>query len=317
MIRTRAFGLDIDSGFELPGFPKDSARDGTRTLRLDLAGEADLDARFDGAEGERISEIAHPDGHPLVTIDRAPERGYQVWAEEFGRAWIAPDGREALCAPVDRPSWRWQRYLTGQVMPFVAVLQGLEVFHSSVVVIDGRAVAVVAHSGSGKTSLALNMALSGAPFLADDVAVLEPEGESLTVHPGVGLSNIRHQATELAVRVEAEGLGRALGKTEHETRMSLRRHDESAPLGAMFFLQRVSAGEYAKVEQLAPVDPRLILAGTFNLVLRQPDRLLRQLDVCSLIARSAALFKIDCPPAIDAPALAEQIMATAAALEPA
>jgi hypothetical protein len=315
--KTRAFGLDIDSGFELPGFPDDSARDGTRKLRLDLADEARLDARFDGADGERISEIAAPDGTPLVTIDQAPERGYRIWAAEFGRAWIAADGREALIAPVDRPPWRWQRYLTGQVMPFVAVLQGLEVFHASVVVIDGRAVAVVAHSGSGKTSLGLNMALMGAPFLADDVAVLEPKGNSLTVHPGVGLSNIRHQAVELAGRVEAGGLGTALGTTEHETRMSLRRHDESVPLGAMFFLQRVSEGEDATIERMAPVDPRLLLAGTFNLVLRQPDRLLRQLDVCSLIAGSAALFKVDCPPPVDAPALAEQIMATASALEPA
>lgn len=316
-IRARAFGLDIESGFELPGFEDCSVLGGPRPLRIDLGDEAELDARWDGTEGERISEITAPDdGRPLVRIDAAPGRGFRVWAEEFGKAWLADDGREVLCCPVDRPAWRWQRYLTGQVLPFVAVLQGLEVFHSSVVVVGDRAVAVVAHSGSGKTSLALNMALQGRPFLADDVAVMELAGDSVTVHPGVGLSNVRHAAEELARRVEREGLGRPLGKTPHETRVALRRHDETVRLGAMFFLQRVREGREAKLERLSPVDPRLILAGTFNLVLRQPERLLRQLDVCSLIASSAALFTVECPPAVEASALAERIVETVESLEP-
>jgi hypothetical protein len=64
---------------------------------------------------------------------------------------------------------------------------------------------------------------------------------------------------------------------------------------------------------MAPVDPRLLLASTFNLSLLQPERLARQLDVCGRIARSCAVLRVDCPPAVDARALAERMHAAALA----
>src|SRR3954468_14687028 len=103
--RARAFGPDLQGGFGLPGFAYVPVSDGPRPLRLDLAAAGELDERWDGTEGERISEISAPDGRPLVTIDRAPDRGYRIWAEDFGRAWIAQDGQAVLCAPVDLPPW--------------------------------------------------------------------------------------------------------------------------------------------------------------------------------------------------------------------
>ena len=153
--------------------------------------------------------------------------------------------------------------------------------------------------------------------MADDVAVVEAGGDTVMVHPGVGIANVSREADALVRRVEREGLGTPLWESEHETRLAIRGHGQSAPLAAMFFLHRMSSGERAAIESLSPVDPRRILAATFNFVLRDQARLLRQFDACWHIARSASLYTVECPPPVEAPALAEQILATVAALEPA
>jgi hypothetical protein len=314
-IHTRAFGMEIDSGFDLPGFTARPPAEGSRRLRLELA-PAVLNGAGQDEAPARLGAVEGPDGRPLATIDATAD-GYRIWAETLGYALVAEDGSEVLVSPAEGPEWVWQRYLTGQVLPFAAVLQGLEVFHSSVVEVDGRAIAVMAQSGVGKTSLALNMALLGAGFLADDVAVTEPDGEGLLVHPGVGIANVPREAADLARAVERAGLGGPVGKSEHEIRLRIRCHDRSVPLGAVFFVHRLASGDRAVIEHLSPVDPRLILAATFNFVLRDPDRLLRHFDACWLMARSVPVHSVDCPPAVDAPELADQILAAARAPEPA
>jgi hypothetical protein len=175
-------------------------------------------------------------------------------------------------------------------------------------------VAVVAQSGSGKTSLGLNLALHGLPFLTDDVLVLEPRDGTVVAHPGIGLANVRREAADLAERVEAAGLGRRIGESESEIRMAVRRHDEVVDLAALFYLERRGEGERMQLERMVPVDPRLLLAGTFNFVLRSPERLARQLDVCARVARSADVFRVASPPGVDAVALAREIRTCAESL---
>jgi hypothetical protein len=305
----RAFGLDLDSRVELAGFEAEAgAGGGARPVRLELATAAELAERGRGAPAERIAEAAGPDGRPVAVIDAIAGRGYSAWAEGFGRGWIDADGAAIACAPVDGPAWRWQRFLIGQLLPFAAVLRGLEVFHASAVVVGGRAVAIVAGSGAGKTSLALELVLRGLPFLNDDVLVVEQEaGGGLAAHPGAPLANVRRDGGSLAERLAAAGLGRELGTSGEETRLAVARHPEAVPLGAVFFLRRVGAAGRAAIERIAPVDPRLLLASTFNRALRPPERLARQLDVCGRAADSADMFRVDAPPGVAPANLAAQI----------
>jgi hypothetical protein len=313
-LRRRAFGLDLESNFEVLGVGGEPAH-ANRPLRLAIGSEAELRERWSGTEAECIFDFAGPDGERMVTIHEQRNNGFRFWAEHFGTAWLAGDGSQGLCVPIEQPAWRWQRYLVGQVLPFAAVLQGLEVFHASAVVVDGHAAAVVAQSGSGKTSVALSLALRGLPFLTDDVLILEPDDEGVTAHPGAGLANVRREDSDLVRIVEEARLGRALGETAAEIRMEVERHEGEVPLAAMFFLNRVPRSGRVSVERLSPVDPRLIFAGSFNLVLRHPRRLVRQLDVCARIARSAAIFSIDCPVTTGAAEVADQILDTIQALE--
>jgi hypothetical protein len=292
-VRTRAFGIDLEADFEMPGVvPSPQASDG-RSLSLRLADDEEVDRDFP-ADARRIAELRFDDDRLVVSVDAAGEHGYRVFAFDFGRARIAPEGREALIAPLAGPDWMWQRYLTGQVLPLAALLQGLEVFHACVLGVAGRAIAVVAHSGIGKTTTALRLRLKGLDFMSDDVLVLEPDGDRVRAHPGIGLANVRPGADDLLAQLESSGLATPIGRNERETRISIRRSDEVLPLAALFLLTRYIDERELQVERLAPVDPRMLLAATFNRAVLTPERLARQLDVCARVERSAAVFKVTC-----------------------
>jgi hypothetical protein len=278
--RGRAFGLDLEADFELPGMDPAGPPTG-RPVRLRL-GEPETDA---AGRGERIAEA------PGAAVDVVPG-GFLARAEGVGRAWIADRGDEIAWAPESPDA---QRFLGGQVLPFAAVLQGLEVFHASAVVAGGRALAVVAGSGVGKTTLALELVRRGLAFLDDDVLVLDGE---LLAYPGPALANVG------------------------EERVPVARHQEPVPLGALCFLDRAprgaaAASPTATVERLDPVDPKLLLAATFNLALRTPERLTRQLEVCGRIAESAVVLRARCPAGVAPAALAELIHDAVRAREPA
>jgi hypothetical protein len=310
-----AFGLAVESGFPIAGLGGGAPAAARRRVTIALGSEDELASLPGAANGTRIAQAPGPEGRPAASFDALPGGGFLARADDFGAAWVSAGGDELICAPLDVPAWRWQRFLTGQLLPFATVLQGLEVFHASAVVVGGRAVAVLGGSGAGKTSLGLHLALRGLPLLNDDVLAVEAgPGAGVLAHPGPGVANVRRDGSGLVERVLEAGLGRALGSTEHETRVAVRRHEESVPLGAVFTVERTASGEDAAIEPLTPVDPRVLLGATFNLALRGPERLARQLDVCGRIADSCGIFRVECPPAVDAEALAESLHE--AALEP-
>lgn len=315
-MQTRAFGMDVSSDFTLEGVaPSAHAGDG-HTLSLRLSTLDEVRSSFPG-DAERVAVLRFDDGRLAVSLDAGGESGYLAHAFDFGHARIAADGRAALIAPLaGQAAWVWQRYLTGQLLPLAAVLQGREVFHACVLGIDARAIAVFAHSGVGKTTTALNLALKGLDFMSDDVLVVEPHGHGVLAHPGVGLANVRPGADQLLGQLKASGLGTPLGARPRETRICIRRSDQTLPLSAMFVLNRFVDRRELEVEHLDPVDPRIIVGATFNFSVRTPERLARQLDICARVDRSASVFRVSC--GVDTPSgdVADAILEHARAAGP-
>jgi hypothetical protein len=132
-------------------------------------------------------EETFDDELPDRTIDFDEELGYRLYARHFGLALINPNGERVLCAPPGAPDWSWQRFLVGRVLPWAALLRGREVFHASAVQVGGRAIAIVAPSGGGKTSLALRLVLRGAGFITDDVLALERTPDGINAYPGANI----------------------------------------------------------------------------------------------------------------------------------
>lgn len=94
------------------------------------------------------------------------------------------------------PASDLESYFVGPVMGFTMRLREVICLHSSVVGIEGKAIAFLGHSTAGKSTLAAGMADAGAEILADDVGVLTPTDDGFLVQPGYAKVRLRPKAAE-------------------------------------------------------------------------------------------------------------------------
>ena len=301
--RARAFGLEIDAAFPVPGLVASRGGTGGPSTRVDLVPEDGIDRNWPGDGTTRVLEEQFDDDpEPARTIDVHPQAGYRLYARGFGLARITPDGGRVTCAPPGEAAWDWQRFLVGRILPWAAVLRGYEAFHASAVAIGGRAVAFVGDTGAGKTSLALRLVASGAEFLTDDVLAVEAGAHGVLGHAGAGIASVRPAERDAMPAATWDSLGTVLGESG-KTYVALPVAGEPRPLAAIYFLR---GDEGARIEPLPTPDPRLLLASTFVLGVQTPERLRNQLDVCAAIARDVPAFALRVG-GVDAGALAGDV----------
>lgn len=299
--RATVFGLDVRSEVPLSFLEGSSAGPTGRALGISAqAGDA---AKFDWPESaELICDQRDLDGNVIFRIEAHPEVGYLVSGPEHGAHLLSADGRQLRCAPEGCPDDAWQRLLIAQVLPFAALLHGLEVFHASAVARRGEAVALLGPSGAGKTSVALELCRLGADFIADDVLALEVRDGELLVHPGTQIAGLDHAE---ARRLEGAGEPQreeVVAVNERERLLRMRGAAEPAPLAALFILDRRSDGPPSP--RFEPVgDAQPLLGATFNFVLATPERLRGLLEVCALAAQ-LRVERIVAGPNVDATMLA-------------
>jgi hypothetical protein len=305
----RAFGLELDAGFPVHGLSPPGSSPGrgdtSHTVRLEAATRRELAAAWPRDGATRLSDRRDAAGRTALSIDWHPRAGHLMWGRGYGAYLISADARLVACAPVRRPAWRGQRYLLGQVLPFLAVLHGFEVLHASAVLVDGHAVAVVGQSGSGKSSLGAHLRLRGAQFLTDDVLAIEPHPHGVLAHPGPAVTSIRRDFLATLAPDEVTALGRPAARDRDALRLLVNGADDPALLRAVYFLHRERGHAGARIRPTPLGDPRLLLAGTYNFVIRTPDRLRAQLDVCARLAETAACFELQVPEGVGAAAVAD------------
>jgi len=295
------FGLDVRADVPLSFLRGASA---TPTGRgLDVCSMTRRAAAGEDHGFESVCDHVEPDGSLSFRIEVHPEAGYLLSGPNYGVHLLSADGRRLSCWPEDAGGDAWQRLLVAQVLPFAAVLQGLEVFHASAVVIDRQAIGLVGPSRAGKTSVALELCRLGAGFLADDVLVLEREAGELIGHPGSPMAGVD--------RVEVERTHRQLtsaevvGANDRELLVRMQAAGAPAPLAALFFLDRRPDGPVRpRFEPIA--DARTLLAATFNFVLASPRRLSSLLDICALAAQRP-VQRIVLGPSVDASQVGEAV----------
>jgi hypothetical protein len=171
----------------------------------------------------------------------------------------------------------------------------LEVLHASAVEIDGHVVGVLGPSGMGKSSLAAQLVLQGATFFTDDVLALESGADGhLRAHPGLSVLALRVNERDALREGQAETLGSILsrgGKTHYVVAQPSR----SAPLGALYFLERHSEKESLLIERILAPSPTMLLGSTFEGTVRTAARLHCQLDVCAKLAEQVPMFNLRVP----------------------
>jgi hypothetical protein len=300
--RATAFGLDIECDGALTFLDGACAAPTGRTISISVCPDETAAETWPDT-GSVICDERTPDDGVNFRIETHPDTGFLIWGPEYGAHLLSADGRRLRCFPEGQAEGAWQRLLVAQVLPFAALLHGLEVFHASAVVRDGEAVAFLGPSRSGKTSLALELCSRGATFLADDVLALEPHDGRLIANPGSPIAGVDRNGAHEHQQTDADERVVAVNARERMVRM--RAAGEPAPLGMLFFIDRRADGP--EIPSFAPsTDAQLLLAATFNFVLATPERLRGLLDVCALAAR-LRVERISSGPATSTSELADAV----------
>jgi hypothetical protein len=240
-----------------------------------------LDARRQVALGFSPFYVsAFPDGTPWVEFFRNPS-GYLLRFPGLADFQVTADVRSVSCHPVPGVSDETSRHLyLNQVLPMVLSKLGKLVFHASAVEVGDVAVAFVAESGRGKSTLAASFATGGFRFLTDDGLVLEEAGDAYVVlpsHPSIRLWDDSKEALVFAGTETAPPLCFTT-KSRFLAGPGLSFCEESRPLRRVYFLgdgsasklefQRINATqalmEWIKHSFLLDVEEQPLLASHFD-----------------------------------------------------
>ena len=242
-----------------------------------------------------------------MAIEAHDDLGLRIFIDGLGSYVVDPAATRVGCHRAEgAPDLEWQRALACYVLPFTALLHGLEVLHAGAVDVGGDAIAVVGRSGAGKTSAGLRLRLRGAGFLTDDALAVEVADGVVVAHPGPGVANLPGDQLEILSRADRARAGRVFQTEGDEHRALVRRTTEPRPLRAIYVLEH-SAGGPLQIERVA--DPFVVLGMTFNLALRTESRLRRHFEISEAIARTVGVHRVRVPPDCDAEAVADALHA--------
>jgi len=163
----------------------------------------------------QLPELGTGDGHCEVEI-KVDERGWSdqeileksSWvhvgrdaAKLFVRdvGWFTLcEGREVIIKPFPESRISLLRlYLLGSVMAILLYQRGRLVLHASSVLVNGKAIAFLAESGWGKSSLAAALGQRGHVVLSDDLTPVELCGGTACIYPGPAHLKINPEVASL------------------------------------------------------------------------------------------------------------------------
>ena len=144
--------------------------------------------------------LAHPSPAIWATIWTRPGGAPWLRVAELDSAWHfaftdTADFRATAAArsienlDEDGPNVTVRHLLIDQLMPLLLSLDSV-VLHASAIAIEGRAVALIAPGGGGKSTMALQLSRLGCAVLSDDALVVEAAGGlpiALPAYPGLRL----------------------------------------------------------------------------------------------------------------------------------
>lgn len=204
--RHLAFGLALESDFELPGMlPGEDP--GLPGLRLRRAAPGQPLASAGSAARRAIWRGRLGDGEEFA-IGRGVRSDLLFRAGDQDEYRLSP-GRDLLeCATIRPDVPRWLRTLLSRVLPDISLTLGNEGLHAAAVDGPTGVIAVAAPSGTGKSTLVARLLARGLPTFTDDVLVLSPAAGAVIAHAGtphVTLPLDRDGRTPLGVPIDVRG----------------------------------------------------------------------------------------------------------------
>jgi hypothetical protein len=301
----RAFGLEIESTFSIPCIAAGTTGASSRRTRLERARGSEI-ARLWPSEGASRLWRWPREGDVRQAIDFHPQSGFRISTPGFGLHLLSPDGR-LVRSRLEGAEWAWQRLLFGQVLPLAATLQGLPLLHAAAVGVGGEAIALLAASGTGKSSTVAHLIARGASFFTDDALAVELGDGAVYAHPGAGMLNLDPVQLTTMTASQRRLLGRQIARTD-ELQVAPPLCPRPLPLAALYLVSRDDGPGALSIQQLGQPEPTSLLAASFTPFLKTAEFLARHLDACAALARRVAVFALHVPGGVGAGEVAEAIL---------
>ena len=226
-----AFGLSIEARFPLPidSAPTDSE---LPRVALEMEPPARLESRWSGSAAPKAWRGRLGDDQ-VFAIERGREGDLLFRYGTRARFHLDARGRRIGCVPSDPAGVAWRRVLLTRVLPNVGIAHEYEALHASAVSTDRGVVAIAAPSGTGKSTLALELMRRGWPLFADDTVVLGRRGDAIEAHPAAPFINLPAAAGHVP------SLGTDLGLVDGERWVAVANSADSvAEVAAIVLLER-------------------------------------------------------------------------------
>lgn len=203
-----AFGLSVEARFPLPidSAPADSA---LPRVALEMEPAARLESSWSGSASPKAWRGRLGDDQ-VFAIERGREGDLLFRYGTRARFHLDARRRRLGCVPSDPAGAAWRRMLLTRVLPNIGIAHGYEALHASAVLTDRGVVAIAAASGTGKSTLALELVRRGWPLFADDTVVLGRRGEAIEAYPAAPFVNLPAAAGDV------QSLGTDLGLVDGE-----------------------------------------------------------------------------------------------------
>ncbi|MCU0836214.1 MAG: hypothetical protein MUC77_17570 [Chromatiaceae bacterium] len=238
-----------------------------------------------------------PDGTLWTEFYRL-EGGYRLRFPDLADFEVSADGRLVTCLPAPGISEATSQHLyLNQILPLVLSKQGKLVFHAAAVEVGDGAIAFVAESGRGKSTLAASFAVSGHRFLTDDGLVVESGADGFEIlpsHPSIRL----WEDSEAALIPPAAGRAPPVSYTSKARLLAgddLVFCDAPRALRRVYFLGDGSAGELA-IQPLSAAQALVEwVKHSFLLDIEERPRLASHFDQVAGLANRPIHFRLDYP----------------------
>ena len=288
------YGLRVQSARPWPGLTPESGGDpGAPRVTIVPGSEPEVRARFSGAR-EPGRTLATGDGRVLSL--RGQARDMLLDAGEVGVFHLSADGSSLRYASPDPDAPAFARMLTDTALGTAALLCGHEGLHAAAVAIEGGAVAIVAGTGAGKTSLAVAALRRGAALITDDLLFLTDTGDAVLAHAGPALLN-------LPEGTNAQGLGQVVATIGREQWVAVARRGAIAPTHLTLVVlldRRPGAGDPQAGDERSPA--ALIAHGLDSG--QAPVRQAKRLALLARVGQTTPVVRLRAGTDVDADALA-------------
>jgi hypothetical protein len=226
----------------------------------------------------------------VVAIQRGTRGDHRFTFGQRAVFHVADDQSRILCAPRNLDEPHWVRFLLDTVFHSTSVLSGFEALHGAGVSHQGRAIAIVADSGGGKSTLAAHLIGRGMGLVSDDILPLETVDGMVMARPGPRTANLARNLWGSVITAEQASLIAGLGE---ECWVAFAdQGPEPLPLAAVCVLDRRPGLE----PRLRPFSPTVLDLMRFSLPpvggpVAGRERL--RFELLSTVATSVPMYRLE------------------------